>query len=53
MASKTHIMSDETGQRIAAALEAMARGSLLSYDDEAGEYAGVDKWLRSMRDGRI
>ena len=53
MASKTHIMSDETGQRIAAALEAMARGSLLSYDDEAGEYAGVDRWLRSMRDGRI
>jgi hypothetical protein len=53
MASKTHIMSDETGQRIAAALEAMARGSLLTYDDEAGEYAGVDKWLRSMRDGRI
>lgn len=53
MASKTHIMSDETGQRIAAALEAMARGSLLSYDEEAGEYRGVDKWLRSLRDGRI
>lgn len=53
MASKTHIMSDETGQRIAAALEAMARGTLLTYDDEAGEYVGIDKWLRSMRDGRI
>lgn len=53
MASKTHIMSDETGQRIASALEAMARGSLLSYDEEAGEYYGVDRWLRSMRDGRI
>ena len=53
MASKTHIMSDETGQRIASALEAMARGSLLSYDEEAGEYKGVDRWLRSMRDGRI
>ena len=53
MASKTHIMSDETGQRIAAALEAMARGSLLSYDEEAGEYKGVDRWMRSMRDGRI
>ncbi len=53
MASKTHIMSDETGQRIASALEAMARGSLLTYDEEAGEYAGVDQWLRSMRDGRI
>lgn len=53
MASKTHIMSDETGQRIASALEAMARGSLLSYDEEAGEYSGVDRWMRSMRDGRI
>ena len=53
MASKTHIMSDETGQRIASALEAMARGSLLAYDGEAGEYKGVDRWLRSMRDGRI
>ena len=53
MASKTHIMSDETGQRIASALEAMARGSLLSYDKEAGEYAGIGEWLRSMRDGRI
>ena len=53
MASKTHIMSDETGQRIASALEAMARGSLLTYNDESGEYVGIDKWLRSMRDGRI
>ena len=53
MASKTHIMSDETGQRIATALEAMARGSLLSYDEAAGEYSGVDRWLRSLRDGRI
>lgn len=53
MPSKTHIMSDETGQRIAAALEAMARGSLLSYDEEDGEYVGIDRWLRSMRDGRI
>lgn len=53
MASKTHIMSDETGRRIATALESMARVTALSYDEEAGEYAGIDKWLRSMRDGRI
>ncbi|MEG0015738.1 MAG: hypothetical protein RSB04_10305 [Gordonibacter sp.] len=36
--SKTHIMSDETGQRIAGALESMAVTSSLVYDETSGEY---------------
>lgn len=49
----THIMSDETGRRIASALESMARGSYLKYDSTAGEYIGIAEWFRSMRDGKV
>lgn len=52
---KTHIMSDETGQRMAAALESLAMfgGSTLKYDSELGEYTNLAEWFRSKRDGKV
>lgn len=52
MATKTHIMSDETGQQIVALLEIMARDKMIHYDASSGEYLGIGTYFESMREGK-
>lgn len=50
---KTHIMSDETGQRMARALEVIAGSTALEWDQTEGEYtnASIASMLSARADG--
>lgn len=52
--AKTHIASDETLARIAAALEGMGAATVPEYDSATGRYtnASIAAWLAKMRDGK-
>ena len=49
---RTHVFSEETGRRIAFALEAMIGLNMLEWDSSSGEYTNesIKAWLDSMAD---
>lgn len=52
---KTHILSDETGRRMALALEALAGTTAFTWDADAGEYTNdsIAAYLGARRDGLV